>query len=137
MRTHITIVGVLNILWNFLGVATGVLIVVLGLGGGSALGLAAGTEDPAAGAAILTFLAGFGVIVGCLALLPSLPGFVAGIAVLGYRNWARVILIIVSAINLLAFPLGTLLGGYSLYVLLHRETEQIFAQPTVDPDPIY
>jgi hypothetical protein len=137
MRTHIAIVGVLNILWNFMGVAAGVLIIVLGLGGGSALGLVAGAEDPAAGAAILTFLAGFGVIVGCIALLPCLPGFVAGIAVLGYRNWARVVLIVVSAINLLAFPFGTILGGYSLYVLLNRESEQIFANPDVDPDPIY
>ncbi len=53
-----------------------------------------------------------------LALLGALAGIIGGIGLLSYASWARVILIILGIISLLSFPFGTLLGAYTLWVLL-------------------
>lgn len=138
MRSHIQVVGILNVLWNLIGVLVGLACLLIGFGFGSMMGLAAGSQGSAGeGAALMAIVTTFGAIIGCAVLIPSLPGFIAGIALFKFRNWARIVLIIVSAINLLNFPFGTALGAYTLYVLLHRDTEAIFANPDVDPDPIY
>ena len=56
------------------------------------------------------------------------PGFVAGVGLLGFKPWARVLTIILSAIELLNVPFGTALGVYGLWILLSRETEPLFLQ---------
>jgi hypothetical protein len=52
----------------------------------------------------------------------SLPGLIAGFGYLRHREWARITLLIVSFFYLLKIPLGTLLGGYSIWVLMQDET---------------
>lgn len=65
-----------------------------------------------------------------VSLLFALPAIIAGIGLLSFKPWARILAIVVSILNLLNIPLGTLLGIYSLWVLLQRETEQLFQQST-------
>jgi hypothetical protein len=36
---------------------------------------------------------------------------------------------VLSALNLISIPFGTLLGIYGLWVLLNKETEALFASP--------
>jgi len=57
----------------------------------------------------------------------SLPGLIAGIGMLSFKPWARIIGIVLSAINLINIPFGTILGIYGLWVLLNKETEGLFA----------
>ncbi len=116
MRTHIKVVGLVNLLYSVLGLlaAAGVLF-----GGvfGSLFSL-----NPivmVVGTIASLFMA---VIVGAI----SLFGLIAGFALLNHRQWARYVIIVVSAFRLFRWPWGTLFGGYSLWVLLNSETRDIF-----------
>jgi WD40 repeat protein len=57
-------------------------------------------------------------------LIPCLTG---GIGLLRKKRWARALIIFVSVGFLFAFPVGTALGAYGLWVLLKRETEPALA----------
>ena len=52
----------------------------------------------------------------------ALPGLLAGIGLLRRRRWARTLAIVVSALMLFSIPIGTAIGGFCLYVLLHDDT---------------
>jgi len=68
-------------------------------------------------------------VVFIVMLVVSLPGLIIGIGLLQFRPWARVGGIVLSAFDLLGFPFHTILGIYGLWVLLNRETEQMFGVP--------
>ncbi len=71
-------------------------------------------------------LGGIGVFVFALMLVLSLPGLIAGIGLLTMQRWARFLTIALSALELLHFPFGTILGVYGLWVLLNEETSRMF-----------
>jgi hypothetical protein len=62
------------------------------------------------------------VIMGVL----TLPGLVTGWGLLTYRSWAPLVNVILSAFDLLLVPIGTVLGGYLIWVMLHPETVELF-----------
>ncbi len=62
--------------------------------------------------------------------LISLPGLAAGIGLLKFHRWARNIMLIVAFLDMPWFPLGTLIGGYTLWVLLSQEGQSYFRQQT-------
>ncbi len=79
-----------------------------------------------------SFLAGlFGIVavflLGLLVLL-SIPGIIAGFGLLNFRPWARILTIVLCALELLHFPFGTALGAFGLWVLLNPESEHLFRQ---------
>ena len=80
--------------------------------------------DPTAGA----LLVGLGGTFAAVLLILSVPGLIGGLALLTRRSWARVYAMILAAVLLCWFPFGTILGGYSLYVLLQPDTRFYFAQ---------
>ena len=53
-------------------------------------------------------------------------GVIGGIGLFSYSAWARVLVIIVSAINCLNVPIGTAKGIYSIWVLMQPETIELF-----------
>ena len=55
-----------------------------------------------------------------LAAATSTPGIAGGVGLARGRRWARRLVVALSVAMLLAFPLGTALGGYTLWVLLAR-----------------
>ncbi|MDA1256352.1 MAG: hypothetical protein O3C10_00690 [Chloroflexi bacterium] len=57
----------------------------------------------------------------------TLPGVVGGVGLLKRRNWARILVLIMGALAVMAFPIGTAMGGYTFWVLLRRETVELFA----------
>lgn len=66
------------------------------------------------------------------------PGLAGGIGLLYGKPWARVVLIILSALILLAVPVGTIFGAFGLWVLLGGEANRVFsgiAQPAPGPAP--
>jgi hypothetical protein len=71
-------------------------------------------------------LGGIGAFVFLLLLALSLPGIIAGFGLLQLRPWARVLTIVLSALELMSVPLGTVLGIYGLWVLLSPGGEQLF-----------
>jgi len=72
-------------------------------------------------------LAYVGPLFSIVAVFLFLPGLIGGIGLLRLQPWARILIIILSALEVLNFPIGTVLGGFGLWVLLDREAKAAFA----------
>jgi len=125
MESHVRILAILRIVAGCLGIlfATAALLAFGGLAG-----LLAATEaarDAEAWIAV-PVLAAIGGALFFLILVVSLPSIIAGAGLLKYRPWARILTIVLSAIDLLNVPLGTALGIYGLWVLLARDSQVLF-----------
>lgn len=70
------------------------------------LGIAAMTGDRAARA----IMGSAGMIFGALLVVFAVPGIVSGFGLLQFRSWGRVQALMVAALELFSFPLGTALG---------------------------
>ena len=116
MDKHVTLLGVLFIAYHVLGLIVGIVIMTVL----STIGCL--TNDPQA-VAILTAV---GVGLGTFLIVLSVPGLIAGIALLMRRRWARILALIVGAFDLIDIPFGTALGIYSFWVLLHDDTIRVF-----------
>lgn len=95
-----------------------------------------GEGDPAARAAI-PILGLVGGVVFVVVLVLSIPGVVAGIGLLQYREWARILTIVLSALDLVTVPFGRALGIYGLWVPFRNETIQLFQHPPARQYPAY
>lgn len=51
----------------------------------------------------------------------SIPGLIAGLGLFKRKEWARVLTLIISVLELFNFPLGTAVGVYSIWVLVHND----------------
>lgn len=126
MTTHVKVLGVLYIALSAFGIiAAGFLMLAVGVAGG----IVNTAADPNNAAIALPIIGLAGTALVTFLLLVSLPGLVAGIGLLQFRSWARVLGIVLSVINLIHIPLGTVIGIYGLFVLLNRETESLFNAP--------
>ncbi len=65
------------------------------------------------------------VVVGLL-LAVSARGILGGAGLLQHDRWARMLVIVLSCINLLRMPVGTALGIYGLWVLMSAEGEAYY-----------
>jgi len=117
MENHIRIVALGNMALGALSMLAGV-VVVLTLGG-------AGLLSGDVGGAVA--LGSLGLIIGLVVGVLGLPQFIGGLGLLGRKTWARYVLMVTSALSLFGFPIGTLLGGYSLWVLTNNETKMLTA----------
>lgn len=116
MKEHVKVVAALRIGMSIL-VLVGAAIVFVSVVGG---GLLSGDRE----AIRITSIVGTAVA-GVLALF-CVPGIVAGFGLLKHWNWARILTLVLSVFDLLAFPIGTLIAVYSIWVLVQRETEVLF-----------
>jgi hypothetical protein len=124
MRQHVTILGVLYIVLGVMGILGALFVLLIFGGAAGVVGTVAQQEPDAEIAVPILAVVGLGL---CLFLLIlSIPGIVAGIGLLKFRPWARIFALILSVLNLLHIPLGTIVGAYGLWVLLSSETEAIF-----------
>jgi hypothetical protein len=64
-------------------------------------------------------------------LLVSLPGIIIGIGLIRLRPWARIAGIVVSIIDLMMIPFGTVVGVYGIWVLFSKDTERLFSAPSI------
>ena len=55
-------------------------------------------------------------------------GIIGGAGLFSYKPWARILVMIVSAINCLNIPIGTAKGIYSIWVLMQPETIELFEE---------
>ena len=116
MEKHLTLVAALNIGFGALGVIIAIFIFVAVVGGGLLSG------DPEA----IRITSIVGPAVAGFFLLISVPDIIGGIGLLKRKSWARIMVIIISVLDLLNIPLGTIIGIYSLWVLLNDETAKLF-----------
>jgi hypothetical protein len=122
MSKEIKLLGILNIVWGAMGLlgamTIGLLLFVPTILGRMALQHYSG--NPIACTAV-TFFGFFGVFFSIFLAMVSLPSIIGGIGLLYEKNWGRIIIMIVSFFHLLAFPLGTALGIFGIWLLLGKE----------------
>lgn len=124
MDTHVKVLAILYITFGVLGTLLGLGLMALL----SVIGVAGAASDPDAWMA-LPILGLTGAALGAFLLFVSLPGVIAGFGLLKYRPWARILTIVLSALNLMNVPLGTILGVYGLWVMLSDDGSRLFVQP--------
>lgn len=56
----------------------------------------------------------------------ALPSIIGGIGVIRRFSWSRVLIIVLSVIDLFSVPLGTALGAFSLWTLLKNSASYEF-----------
>jgi len=122
VRTHVRIVAVLFIVFGVLGVLFALFSTVLFSTLATIVG-ASHDEGAPLGVAVLG-LTGFALTT--ILLILSAPSIVCGWGLLKLRKWARILGIILAAISVIRFPLGTVFGAYALWVLFQKETEALF-----------
>ena len=99
------LVGIGHIVLASCGIlAATIVFVVLSLGG-------AISGDPLA----IQVTGGVASVVAGILVLSSLPGLIGGVGVLRGSEWAKYLTVVVSVLNILAIPLGTAVGGYTLW----------------------
>ncbi|MCC6367927.1 MAG: hypothetical protein IT165_30760 [Bryobacterales bacterium] len=125
MSTHVKVLGILHLVFGAGGLLIGLLLFAI-FGGIAGLVGAVGHNDDAWIA--IPILGTIGVIVLLVLVILSLPHLIAGIGLLRFSSWARILTIVISALELLNVPFGTALGVYGLWVLLSPGSEQLFTR---------
>ena len=111
MERHINIVAALHIIYSFLGILIALLAsTILNLIGDFANDMEADIVLSIIANAITVF---FTII--------AIPGILGGIGLIKRKEWARILILIISVLNLLNFPIGTAIGGYSIWALIQPE----------------
>jgi hypothetical protein len=59
-------------------------------------------------------------------LLLSVPEVIGGIGLLKRRGWAKILVLIISILDLVNIPIGTAIGIYAIWVLLNEKTALLF-----------
>ena len=127
MQQHVKVLAILHIVLGGLGVLAA-LVVMAVFGGLAGLAHLSDGDGGIVGGTVLGLI-GAGVTI--IVLLISLPGLIAGVGLLTFQPWARILAIVISAIELPAFPFHTALGVYGLWVLLSNEGTALFRPVSV------
>ncbi len=128
MRQHVRILAILHIVLGGLGVFGAMVLMAIFGGLAGLVNFSEHTQEGMMGSAVLGLI---GAAVTLVVLIISLPGLIAGIGLLSYQPWARILTIVLSVLELPAVPLHTALGIYGLWVLLSNEGTAMFTRPAV------
>ena len=69
---------------------------------------------------VVQFVTSIAGLVGTAILLVAAGSAAAGIGLLQYQTWGRILALVMSAIMLIKIPFGTALGIYAFWVLLSQ-----------------
>ena len=126
METHVKVVAILYIVMGalnliaalFFGLGIGIAEVALGM-----------SDDADARAAMpIVGIAGTGLVIFLLVL--GIPPVITAIGLLKRREWARIAGIVIAALLIFHFPIGTAVGIYGLWALLNGETARLMGEGT-------
>jgi len=119
MRSHLRLLGILQLTWGAIGLLLGGALLLLAVGA-VAIGAMGTGERVAAGVTALTF----GVFSAAL-LLGGAANAWAGRALRRQEPAGRSAILWLSVPNLFVLPFGTALGVYALWVLLHHDARTL------------
>ena len=117
MKKHVTLVAALQIGFSTMGILGAMVVFFVFSFAGSFV------SDVDIAGEVMSFL---GTFLPSMLLLLSLAGLIGGIGLLRFQRWARVLVMIMAAIGCFVFPVGTVIGIYSLWVLMQDETMKLF-----------
>ncbi|MGH7505968.1 MAG: hypothetical protein ACRELX_09970 [Longimicrobiales bacterium] len=124
MGTHLTILAILYLLTSI-----GELLVALAI-----FGMTAGMGVFMEGG--MGWLAGaIGAFAGFFMLLLGLPGLILGYGLLTRRSWSWLLGLVIGVLSLFNFPIGTVLGLYTFWVLTRPESKALLAVGAHDALP--
>ena len=116
MDQHVTVLSILYIGCGALFLCVAGIVFVAVVGGG----LLSGEPDA------IWITSGVGTAIACFLTLLGAPGIIGGIGLLQRAQWARILVLVLGFLNLLNFPLGTLLGIYTIWALMREEANEYF-----------
>ena len=118
MEKHVTLVAALNIGFGAIGILVGLFLFAVLTGSGIL------SQDRTA----TTVTSIVGTALGGFFVLTSVPEIIAGVGLLKRRGWAKVLVLIIAILHLIEIPIGTVIGIYTLWVMLNDQTAELFAQ---------
>ena len=124
METHVKVLAILHLVFSALSIVLA-LIILFAMGAVTHVVGIAAAPDAARIAIPFIRLGGLAAAFVCFAL--GIPGLVVSIGLFTLQPWARILGIVLSALDLVHVPFGTALGIYGLWVLFNRDTERLFA----------
>ena len=119
MRSHLRLLGILQLTWGAIGLLLGGALLLLAIAA-VAIGAMGTGERVSAGVTALAF----GIFAGAL-LLGGAANAWAGRALRRHQPAGRSAILWLSVPNLFVLPFGTALGVYALWVLLHHEARTL------------
>jgi hypothetical protein len=125
MQQNVKILAILHIVLGGLGVLAAIIMMAVFGGLAGLVNFTDSSQDGAVGSAVLGVVGG---VITLFILLVSLPGLIAGIGLLSFQPWARILTIILSILELPGIPFHTALGIYGLWVLLSTEGTTLFTR---------
>ena len=118
IEDHLKIVAYIRIgLGSLFLVAAVVLFALLAIPG-----IVSGSRDD------IAILAAYGLALALLPLVSAAWDLVGGIGLLKRKRWARILVLIGCVPELFAFPVGTAIGIYTIWVLMQKETVQLLTE---------
>ncbi len=129
MEKHITLVGILNIVYRAIAIIGAIVLFLISYGFSFIMRIISRfdhTDMQEVTPEVFCFIQTILTIIGILILIFAVAGIIGSIGVLKRKEWGRITLLIVSFFSLLSIPLGTILGVYSIWVLLNDETIRLF-----------
>lgn len=124
MKDHVKLLGILWIVFGLFCLAAAGLVFLIGFGTAHFIDV----ED--VGPGLLRLIA---VVAGSFLGLVALPQIAGGLGLLRYKEWARILTLVVSFLSLPHVPFGTALGIYSMIVLFNPETARLFQEKAPAP----
>lgn len=123
MAPHVKVVAVLEIVWGFLLVFAGLLILLMVVLS-SVLSSGAGAPGFVPG-----IIVSFGLLILAFVAALATVAVLGGFRLLKHRRSGRTLTYVSAALSLLSFPVGTAFGVYAFIILTRPETEQLLANP--------
>ena len=118
MQQHVTILAIINIAWSSFGLLAAVIIFMAVAGGG----ILSGDIE------VMQITTTVGSIIAFVLTVMNLPGLISGIALLRRLEWGRVLTLVVGFFHLVVLPFGTVLGIYTIWVLMSEDSRLLFEQ---------
>ena len=134
MESHVKVLGILHIVLSSFGLLAAVFVLFLMGGIAGIVGMSDRSAD--VGAAAVPILGAIGGAIFVVVLILSLPGLIGGIGLLRLAPWSRIMMIIISVVDLINTPFGLALGIYGLWVLTKPETVALLSRRDYRP-PVY
>jgi hypothetical protein len=116
MEKHLQVVAALQIGLSLIGILVAAILFVVIVGGG----LISGDSEA------ITITSIVGSVLAGFFLILSIPGIIGGIGLFQRRSWARILVLIISCLDLFNIPIGTVVGVYTIWVLIQDETVKLF-----------
>ena len=122
MEKHINVVAALQIGFRVFGIIIAILAYTI-------LNVVGNFTDDHEANFILSVVANAVVI---FFLILAIPGIIGGIGLFKRKEWARILVLILSVLDLFNFPVGTAVGVYSIWALVQPEVVVLFGKEPIN-----